>query len=170
MRQFSKAIKGPKEGFYSQDASKGETLLSIPLRLALTDHANDEAGNQALGRGSPSNLRLALKLLQQVQEGTKSQWYPFIQVRYTEVQKRNSCISIPSGNPISSLLAPALTRSLSLLLRLCNSLFLTETVKPRNSLLFPPLLWNSLSFILYVQQPVFAFIFGSTACHICNNF
>lgn len=69
-----------KSYFVLQHASKGEILLSIPLRLAITDYPDDKAGNEALGRGSPSNLRLALKLLQQHKAGEASQWFPFLQV------------------------------------------------------------------------------------------
>ncbi|GIL55730.1 hypothetical protein Vafri_11264 [Volvox africanus] len=60
--------------------SKGDMVLEVPLRLALTDHPGDEESNQLLYPGAPWSIRLACKLLRHLAAGTRSPWAPYIKV------------------------------------------------------------------------------------------
>ena len=52
----------------------------MPLRLALTDHADDEESNALLGRGGNAAVRLAARLLRHKAAGDASPWAPYIRV------------------------------------------------------------------------------------------
>jgi len=59
---------------------RGEVLLVVPLRLALTDFPEDEESNKLLYEDAPWSVRLSAKLLRQVTQGRQSPWYPYLQV------------------------------------------------------------------------------------------
>ena len=52
----------------------------MPMRLALTDHADDQESNALLGRGRHGDVRLAARLLRHKAAGDASPWAPFIRV------------------------------------------------------------------------------------------
>ncbi|GLI65350.1 hypothetical protein VaNZ11_008899 [Volvox africanus] len=60
--------------------SKGDMVLEVPLRLALTDHPGDAESNQLLYPGAPWSVRLACKLLRHLAAGKRSPWAPYIKV------------------------------------------------------------------------------------------
>ena len=55
-------------------------LARVPLRLAMTDHADDEESNALLGAGSHWATRLAAKLLRHRAKGDATVWARVIQV------------------------------------------------------------------------------------------
>ena len=63
-----------------QSIASGQQLLAVPLRLALKDYADDpEAAAHCLA-DAPWAVRLAAKLLRELQLGPASQWAPYLQV------------------------------------------------------------------------------------------
>lgn len=63
-----------------QPIASGQQLLAVPLRLALKDYADDpEAAAHGL-EDAPWAVRLAAKLLRELQPGPASQWAPYLQV------------------------------------------------------------------------------------------
>ena len=64
----------------SQAVKEGELLAHVPLTLALTDHPDDRDSNQALGKDSLPDMRLARKLLLERKLGPSSKWYNYLQV------------------------------------------------------------------------------------------
>ncbi|GIL72494.1 hypothetical protein Vretifemale_2854, partial [Volvox reticuliferus] len=63
-----------------EPVSKGDVVLEVPLRLALTDHSEDAESNQLLYPGAPWSVRLACKLLRHLAAGKRSPWAPYIKV------------------------------------------------------------------------------------------
>ena len=63
-----------------QAAERGETLLRVPLRLAIKDHPSDEESNRLVYDGAPWNVRLAAKLLRKLRDGPFSSWEPYMKV------------------------------------------------------------------------------------------
>ena len=62
-----------------QDVDEHVVLLSIPMRLALTDRS---LKNPALADpNSPPDVRLAANLLAEMELGLASPWHPFVQAR-----------------------------------------------------------------------------------------
>ncbi len=55
-------------------------LARVPLRLALTDHADDEESNALLGHGAHWATRLAARLLRHKAAGAASPWAAYIRV------------------------------------------------------------------------------------------
>jgi len=58
----------------------GDELMRIPLRIALTDHPEDEASNSMLYQGAPWSVRLAAKVLRERALGAGSPWRRYIAV------------------------------------------------------------------------------------------
>eukprot|EP00208_Stichococcus_sp_RCC1054_P006413 CAMPEP_0206146798 /NCGR_PEP_ID=MMETSP1473-20131121/31486_1 /ASSEMBLY_ACC=CAM_ASM_001109 /TAXON_ID=1461547 /ORGANISM="Stichococcus sp, Strain RCC1054" /LENGTH=546 /DNA_ID=CAMNT_0053543495 /DNA_START=176 /DNA_END=1817 /DNA_ORIENTATION=+ len=63
-----------------QDVEAGQVLVSVPMRLAITDHFDAGALQEAGLEGAPWNVRLACRLLQHVQQSPPSPWRPYLQV------------------------------------------------------------------------------------------
>ena len=61
-----------------QDVPEGTLLLSIPMRLAISDRP-DQA-TSPVGPDTPSHLRLASKLLSGIKAGSASPWHKYLQV------------------------------------------------------------------------------------------
>ncbi|GAB4820987.1 hypothetical protein N2152v2_008033 [Parachlorella kessleri] len=70
----------PKGGIWLKAAERGETLLRVPLRLALSDHPSDEDSNALVYQGAPWSVRLAAKLLRLRRTGATCPWHPYLQV------------------------------------------------------------------------------------------
>lgn len=68
-----------------QPIAAGQRLLALPLRLALTDYAGDPDAAAVGLEDAPWAVRLAAKLLREVQQGPASQWAPYLQVLPTSV-------------------------------------------------------------------------------------
>jgi len=63
----------------------GDVLLRIPLRLAITDHAEDEESNRLVYSDAPWSVRLATKVLREAGKGRASPWFPYIRVLPSKV-------------------------------------------------------------------------------------
>ena len=66
----------PAESVALQDVAEGSTILSIPMRLALTDQLVFEDALQ----NETSEGSLAARLLKEHELGSSSAWFPYIQV------------------------------------------------------------------------------------------
>ena len=60
-----RGARGNRGVFCTDDFGQGETLLIVPLRLAIADHADDEESNRLVYPGAPWSVRLACKLLRE---------------------------------------------------------------------------------------------------------
>ena len=74
------AARPTGRGSYLQPIAAGQLLLSVPLRLALTDYEGDPDAVAHGLAGAPWAVRLAAKLLREVHLGPASQWAPYLQV------------------------------------------------------------------------------------------
>eukprot|EP00798_Chlamydomonas_sp_ICE-L_P001034 gene1034-3895_t len=63
-----------------KEIAAGDVLLRIPLRMALIDFPEDEATNKLMYDGAPWSVRLAAKLLREVEKGVDSPWLPYLLV------------------------------------------------------------------------------------------
>lgn len=60
--------------------ARGDSVLKVPLKMAVTDHEEDEEGNALVYRGAPWSVRLAAKVLRLRAQGAACPWYPYVQV------------------------------------------------------------------------------------------
>ncbi|KAL3147314.1 hypothetical protein ABBQ32_002799 [Trebouxia sp. C0010 RCD-2024] len=74
------AEKGERGILSLQDIEAGTTVLHLPLRLAITDHTQDQESNDLVYEDVPWSLRLACKLLREKAKGSASPWHPYLQV------------------------------------------------------------------------------------------
>ena len=65
-----------------QDIAEGQRLLTVPLRLAIVDYADDPEAEAFGLTSAPWAVRLAVKLLRERAAGADSPWAPYIQVRW----------------------------------------------------------------------------------------
>lgn len=72
-----------------QAIAAGQQLAAVPLRLALTDYAGDPEAAAFGLKQAPWVVRLAAKLLREVQLGPASQWAPYLQVCASSACKRH---------------------------------------------------------------------------------
>lgn len=67
-----------------QPITKGQTLASVPLHLAITDHPDDEESNAIFASSNnaiaPWSVRLACKILRMKYQGYDCPWFPYISV------------------------------------------------------------------------------------------
>ena len=66
-------FEGPKTSL--KDVAEGTEILSIPMRLALTDQVPGDAPSK-----EPPEMRLAAKLLREVKLGSMSVWHSYVKV------------------------------------------------------------------------------------------
>lgn len=72
-----------------QPIAAGQQLLAVPLRLALTDYAGDPDAAAFGLEDAPWAMRLAAKLLRELQQGPASQWAPYLQVIHCKSECRH---------------------------------------------------------------------------------
>lgn len=63
-----------------QHIQAGETVLRIPLSIAITDHMGDQESNKLIYKGAPWAVRLACKILREKAKGPNSPWHLYLQV------------------------------------------------------------------------------------------
>mmetsp|Transcript_40319 Transcript_40319/g.95819 ORF Transcript_40319/g.95819 Transcript_40319/m.95819 type:complete len:347 (+) Transcript_40319:75-1115(+) len=68
-----------------KDIAEGEELVTVPLRIALTDHPEDEESNYLLYQDAPWSVRLAAKILREKAKGSNSPWKSYIDVLPTTI-------------------------------------------------------------------------------------
>jgi hypothetical protein len=92
----------------AQDLPAQAQLVAVPLRLALTDHPDDEASNALLYEGAPWSVRLAAKLLREAALGPQSAWWPYLQVHAVLRCAALCCAALRCALGACSCLWPAL--------------------------------------------------------------
>ena len=66
--------------WHLQPIVAGQQLVAVPLRLTLVDYPGDPDATAHGLADAPPHVRLAAKLLQEVQLGPASHWAPYLQV------------------------------------------------------------------------------------------
>lgn len=64
----------------TRNIAEGTELMRIPLRLAITDHPDDEESNALVFPEAPWSVRLACKLLREFRKGKASPYWPYLTV------------------------------------------------------------------------------------------